>query len=463
MYKSFMRKSAGILVVLGVLLSSFPLRAMGATKPINTVNIQVSSRLEAGSGLPEIEIGSGSPEAGTVRVYASGRYHVSDAAWVDKGNKEIKAADEPRMVVTLEPEDVSENYFLASYKEANVKISGGAFVSARRDADNLAVTLRVRPVKGRFDLPSNPYWHNTNLGEARWEKPENSSGHYEVQLFRDKSSVYRVADLTSLSYNFYPYMTKKGDYTFKVRTVPATDAEKKYGGKSDWAESGELQITDRYVSDGKGQQNQNSTVKQGTRQPVGWVKNGSSWSYRYPDGSLSRGKWEYIDGQWYYFNMDGVMLMGWQSINNKWYYLYPNGQMAVGWAQVDGNWHYFMTGEDAKNTGEAQGSMAGPGWRLIGPYYYYFNHDGSMYTGWLDLNGMRYYLNTVDNSLKGAMFTGWIKRDGKTYFADSNGALVEGWYQIDGNWYYFYPESGEMAYNTDVSGFHVNQDGIWTQ
>ena len=69
----------------------------------------------------------------------------------------------------------------------------------------------------------------------------------------------------------------------------------------------------------------------------------------------------------------------------------------------------------------------------------------------------------MDNSLQGAMFTGWIIRDGQTFYADSNGELVEGWCQIDGNWYYFHPGSYEMARDTRISGFYVNQDGIWTQ
>lgn len=67
-------------------------------------------------------------------------------------------------------------------------------------------------------------------------------------------------------------MTKTGEYTFKVRTVPGTDSQKKYGGKSEWAESGELSITDRYVSDGKGQQSKNPSAKSGTTDTVGWVK-----------------------------------------------------------------------------------------------------------------------------------------------------------------------------------------------
>lgn len=79
---------------------------------------------------------------------------------------EVKAGDEPRMKVTLEPEDVGENYFLAAYKESSVKISGGTFVSARRDGDSLAVTFRLKPVKGDFDPPKDAYWY-----EKIWERP----------------------------------------------------------------------------------------------------------------------------------------------------------------------------------------------------------------------------------------------------------------------------------------------------
>lgn len=459
MHKFVLKQTAGALIMC-LLLLVMPATVMGATKPINTVSVKVNSKLEPGGSLPDIETGSGSASEGKVRVYASGRYHVTDAEWVDKSSKEVKAADEPRMKVTLKPEDVSEDYFLASYKESNVKITGGTFVSARRDGDELVVTLRLKPVKGDFDPPKDAYWYEKNLGEARWDKPENTSGFYELQLYRDDKSVYKVPRTSGVRYNFYPYMTKEGDYTFKVRTIPSSDVEKKYGGKSEWIESGELQITDRYVSDGKGQQTKDSSVVRGTQETVGWTKDGDSWSYRYPDGSLCRGKWEYIEGQWYYFGVEGTMQTGWQLIGNRYFYLNPNGQMAVGWTKINDKWYYFYTSGEPQET---EGSMAGGGWKVIGPYYYYFNEDGSLYTGWLQINGKRYYLNTVDNSLMGAMFTGWIKRDNKTYFADSNGEIVEGWCQIDGNWYYFYPETGEMAYNTDINGFHLNQDGIWAQ
>ena len=51
------------------------------------------------------------------------------------------------------------------------------------------------------------------------------------------------------------------------------------------------------------------------------------------------------------------------------------------------------------------------------------------------------------------MFTGWLIREGKTYFLDADGVMATGWYQVDRNWYYFWPDSGEMAKNQYINGF----------
>ena len=161
-------------------------------------------------------------------------------------------------------------------------------------------------------------------------------------------------------------MTKEGEYTFKVRTIPGTDAQEKYGKKSDWVESGELEITDRYVSDGKGQQSGNASVVKGTKDPVGWFKEGDTWKYRYPDGNLLRDGWSEIDGVWYYFNEDGAMATGWRQSGQERYYLYDNGQMAVGWSQIGGSWYYFRA--EAEGT-MPKGTLVSPGWRVNGADY----------------------------------------------------------------------------------------------
>lgn len=132
--------------------------------------------------------------------------------------------------------------------------------------------------------------------------------------------------------------------------------------------------------------------------------------------------------------------------------------MVVGWSQIAGQWYYFRP---LPEEGGPQGSMVSSGWNLIGDGYYYFNSDGSMYKGWLSENGWWYYLNTLANSLEGMMFTGWLERDGKTYFLNADGSMAEGWHQIGGEWHYFQPGSGEMARNRHISGFYVDDDGIW--
>ena len=154
-----------IAILAGLYLLCMPIQVLAATKPMKTVSLKVTSKLEVGSSLPEIEIGDGNVQNGSVMVTENGSYFtVTEAEWIEKASGTLSTADEPRMKVTLEPKDVNEYYFLASYKESSVKIAGGSFVSARRDGDNLIVTLRVNPVKGDFDTPADAYWNEKNLG-----------------------------------------------------------------------------------------------------------------------------------------------------------------------------------------------------------------------------------------------------------------------------------------------------------
>ncbi|NBI70451.1 N-acetylmuramoyl-L-alanine amidase family protein, partial [Clostridiaceae bacterium] len=66
MKRIFQKLSVIFLVLsLAVLL---PATALAASRPINKVSVRVDSKLEAGSTLPDIGIGDGSPEKGGVRV-----------------------------------------------------------------------------------------------------------------------------------------------------------------------------------------------------------------------------------------------------------------------------------------------------------------------------------------------------------------------------------------------------------
>ncbi len=431
------------------------LEAYAASSPISQIKIMVKSKLEVGQSLPDLGIEETEVEDRGVSIYTTGnQYVISDAKWKNSV-KELLSGDEPQIVVTLTPMDIAEFYFLASYKAGKVSINGGSFVSARRDGDDLLVTLKVKMVTGRYDPPNDVYWNEKSIGTIRWTKPDNTSGLYEAILLRDEKPVY-TAQVSALQYNFYPYMTRTGEYSVKVRTVTK---DKRVGASSDYLQSGDLVIGEWDVSDGKGQDSRNAQASTPT-QKVGWSREGNSWVYRYPTGELQQPGFANIESQWYYFDNAGRAVTGWQFLYNKWFFFYDTGVMALGWVHLDNKWYYLIPVTELKS-GEMEGQMMAGGWRVIGEYYYYFNGDGSIYTGWLQSQGKWYYLNEIQNSLEGVMFTGWLRRDQNTYFLDYNGAMVEGWYQIDGIWHYFYPGSGEMARNTVIDGLAIDGDGIW--
>ena len=59
----------------------------------------------------------------------------------------------------------------------------------------------------------------------------------------------------------------------------------------------------------------------------GWNYDNGNWIY-IKDGAVKTNWFKDIDGEWYYFNDDGIMQTGWILDNSNWYYLKDNGVMA---------------------------------------------------------------------------------------------------------------------------------------
>ena len=150
----------------------------------------------------------------------------------------------------------------------------------------------------------------------------------------------------------------------------------------------------------------------------------------------------------YYFNSDGTMLAGW--LQNS-----------------DGTYHYFLQGDynsnvagssnldDLTKLGFARGAMIKSNWvkiRSIGTnnfYWYYFDANGIMLTGWQSIGGYWYYMN-------------------------SSGQMTTGWQQIGGSWYFLRQTAnqygtgpaGSMLANTSayINGktYYFNASGVCT-
>lgn len=385
------------------------LETLAAAKSINKVTINVNVDLTAGDELPDLSTDKGTG----ANVYSdNNRYVLDEATWTNSNKSDVKIGGTYTMKVYLTAEDSDEYAFKGSYKSSNVSVKGADFVSAsRKNNDQLVVTLRTKPLKGTFDAPDDAEWKNNQRGMAVWDKVDGVD-YYEVNLYRGSSSEYKVKEYKGNKIDFYPYMTKAGSYSFKVRSVPKS-SDQNYAKSSDWAESDEIYIAKEDVSDGSGRVDYNNpgSASNNSTSQVGWIQDGSRWWYRYPDGTFQKDSWLRVNNIWYLFDKDGWMLTGWQQKDGRWYYLDPSGAMKTGWVKASDGWYYLNPGPEG-----VEGAM--------------------LEKQWLDYNNKKYYLGEV-------------------------GRMYEGWKQVGGSWYYFYPGEGSMAVNTIIGGMQIGSDGIW--
>ncbi|WP_252237142.1 cell surface protein [Clostridium sp. ZBS17] len=133
-------------------------------------------------------------------------------------------------------------------------------------------------------------------------------------------------------------------------------------------------------------------------------------------------KWrESMDGKWYLCSNSFIMT-GWQKVDNNWYYFNEFGVMQKDWVNSNGKW-------------------------------YYLDNNGCMITGWIKSNNNWYYINS-----SGEISTGWKEFNKVWYFFNIKGEMQTGWQYIDYRWYYLYPD-GAMAYNVEIDGRILNQNG----
>lgn len=107
---------------------------------------------------------------------------------------------------------------------------------------------------------------------------------------------------------------------------------------------------------------------------------------------------------------------------------------------------------------KSDGSYPKNEWVMIKDKWYHFDEVGYMETGWIDLNGIKYYLNP-----DGAMVSNdWSFQSNKWYYFDTSGVMqTNRWVQWKEKWYYVTTD-GSMLLNTITpDGYNVNSDGVW--
>lgn len=178
----------------------------------------------------------------------------------------------------------------------------------------------------------------------------------------------------------------------------------------------------------------------------GWVQEDEGWYFYDEDGYKETSTWKKKGSDWLYLDENGDIAVS-QRIDE--YYVSADGHMVKNqWVSLDGeeeydtpdspdmsNWSYF--GKDGK--------IVASKWMTIGGKTYYFDDEGQMMTGLLELDGGTYYLGDEND---GARKTGWIlledithdtdDEDIWTYF-DENGRMITDQLdrKINGSYYTF--------------------------
>ncbi len=194
----------------------------------------------------------------------------------------------------------------------------------------LPSALRVRLV---FDkdadmsnaaAPGSALWFTYSPGTATWTEVP-SAKYYQLQLYKDGSLVTppdgssSTVSVYGTYYDFSNWVTDGSSYTFKVRSVKASN-----NAKSKWVTS--FAWTPGSTSDGS------NTVTEGWQKAADDVR----WWYQNRRWFLPCIPVERDNGKWYYFDAEGYMATGWINVGGVDYCLAPDGALYVSCTTPDG-------------------------------------------------------------------------------------------------------------------------------
>ena len=135
---------------------------------------------------------------------------------------------------------------------------------------------------------------------------------------------------------------------------------------------------------------------------------------------------------------------GWQKNNKGWWYQNADGSYPENEFKTIGGHKYYF---------ETDGYMV-TGWLNLDKTYYLFDDNGHMLTGWQYIDGTYYYMDVK----LGDMYVGLHEIGDETYLFAPSGAMVTGWHKLDGK-YYSFDESGAMLHDCWDGNYYLLSDG----
>lgn len=322
---------------------------------------------------------------------------------------------------------------------------------------------------------------------------KNSDGKYQYYYFNDEGYKINTPQTGWVNAGGWYYFENGKEVKSGVKTIGGATYYFNYDGKmvTNAVESVHVGhdsngkcIYDVYAVDANGVATKVNTSKND------WVKAGDNWGY-VQDGKLVEGKFVEVNGKWYYFNYNGIMVKDgavsaysetekksakylfdedgalvtndWYFKSNgtygDWYYAGADGKAYAakydengvleedtGWAKINGSWYFFASdGRMYQNeTANIKNRTTGKSEKFR------FDASGRMVTGYYNTaDSFDTYNNWEYYDESGAAYTGWLS-DAAGWYYVNNGKVLQG-----SAVYWVTDENGVGGYSTSSSYFYT--------
>ncbi len=320
-----------VMAMLGItiLITALPFTSMASTRTINSVTIDISSGIESGNDV-DVNVSTDSD-----------MYHIDKVSVTNEPDVDWADGDQPILSVYLMADDDYTFSYGLSNKDVNIRGTKGTAIRGQMSNSYLKLFIVLDDLKDKVsnyelnlcDLNVSALEWDEMHGTARWGAA-NDAASYQVKLYRGSSPITSIITGKEPSYDFSSYMTKAGNYSYKVRAISYSSL---YGS---WEKSGSLHVTSDDAA----------KISSGLTGPGGsgsWLSDDKGWWYRNADRSNTVNNWQYINDKWYYFNESGYMVTGWVNWKTKWYFCGHDGAMDSNTTTPDG----YHVGNDGAWTG----------------------------------------------------------------------------------------------------------------
>ena len=254
-----MSRRIGLLAgILGSLFWTIP-----ACASVSKIQIEVEDVINEGEELREPEITLEGTDC-----------EITDIQW-SKDSSRWKGGSKVTATLTLE----TENSFKTSYNSGNCRIIGANYSSSSRvDENTLKVRISYIP-RVQLGETEEAGWSSSKERTAVWKKVPFATA-YELLLYQNGDRI-KTLTVTSNTADLSEYMTEEADYSYQVRAMGETDAERYYLLSGEYVESGDMTLEDlsgwvcchRLVDDRR-----QVVLPWGRRQYEDWMGSGNTWN-----------------------------------------------------------------------------------------------------------------------------------------------------------------------------------------